>query len=143
MNTNSECLLLLEPGDHQLICKLTGEIDPDVVPTLEVALKNQLKNHPGETCINLREVTYFGAEAIKMLYRLHQSSVALGRRLTLSAKPVQRRLFEIVGLDSFFTFNRDEEIAAASIEQPTEAPAAPPLFPLRRIRQLFNTLIAS
>jgi anti-sigma B factor antagonist len=90
------------PEGDALIASLHGELDLAGAPTLRDALDAALKKDPDSLVVDVSGLTFLDscglAELVRARKRLPVSSQLVVRR----ARPNQRRIFSITGLDEVF-----------------------------------------
>jgi len=101
--------------DPANVLPLEGEIDLDVSPRLERAIKSMIRKRPDRIIVDLSGVTFIDSSGLAVLIRAMQDVQNYGGKLTLSGiGPGLRSIFEMARLDQFFLIDqRDDELLAA------------------------------
>jgi anti-anti-sigma factor len=87
------------PADDELVVTVAGDLDQDTAPLVEIALTTALEQHR-RVCLDLRDVTFFGAAGANTVVAAHLHAARTGGRLTLRGVPgIVRQVLKITRLD--------------------------------------------
>lgn len=90
----------LEPGEAEVVLRVSGEIDMGSAPSLLEAQRDANDVSQSVTVVDLSRVGFIDSTGISALITMHQDLEAHGKELVLrGATGTVRRVLEISGLD--------------------------------------------
>jgi anti-anti-sigma factor len=85
---------------HDVILRVTGEIDLATVGTLAMCLEHTAADSSGELIVDVGAVTFIDSTGISALMRTHEALQQAGRRLRVrNPGPVVHRVLLVAGID--------------------------------------------
>jgi anti-sigma B factor antagonist len=95
-------------SDNGVVLALAGELDMAAAPALREALAAVTEGLEGDLTLDVGQLTFIDSSGLTLFVQEHKNLRSRGHELII-LDPTRRtsRLFQIVGLDEFFTVRRE------------------------------------